>query len=154
NECYFDRGALDKRIHGQLLKHHYEHLLVFRHYASTYSYLSRSRQNLFTSRVSVLCSAHPPGPARLSVERRIATKLECRDWNADVNETRIGLVSPLDVLGENVTLIFARDVALKARLLSFGVEGIGLAAFVELSEAPTTGCSVAATVLHHDGGQH
>src|SRR5262249_26640094 len=62
--------------------------------------------------------------------------------------------SALDVLGKNELMVLAGGVALIARLLGFGVEVIRLAAFIEVSEAPTTGCSVATAVLHHDRSQH
>jgi hypothetical protein len=42
-------------------------------------------------------------------------------------------------LGEDETVILARDVVLKTGLLDFAVERIGLAAFIEVSEAPAAG---------------
>src|SRR4051812_18672126 len=51
-------------------------------------------------------------------------------------------------------MILAGNVALEAHLLGLGVESIRLAAFVEVSEAPTAGCSVALAVFHHHCSQH
>jgi hypothetical protein len=60
----------------------------------------------------------------------------------------------LDVLGEYVTMILPGNVALEARLLGLRVEGVGLTAFVKVSEAPTAGRGVAVAVLHHDCSQN
>src|SRR5439155_4589409 len=58
------------------------------------------------------------------------------------------------VFGEYVTAILAGSVALITLLLGLRIERVDLAAFIEVSETPASGCGIAVTVLHHDSRQH